>query len=358
MNIRQAERAARRRRAAGTLALLWLAGTPTPPRPAAACDVCAVYTATEMGESRTGFRLGVAEQFSFFNTLKQDGEEIDNAADEHVNSSITQLLFGYRVTPRLGLQLNLPVIARQFRRLDHDGNITHGNEDGFGDMSLMGQYLAWSDVRETTTFSVSVLGGVKFPTGNPHRLGEEREEDEDATALRVPSVSGIRPRHTPAPPPTGGAPAPPVSGVHGHDLALGSGSFDGIIGASLFWSWQRFFVTAATQFAIRSEGAFDYQFAHDLTWLGGPGLYALLTHRYSVGVQAVLSGETKGKDTQQGRRLDDTGITALYVGPGFGFTWGTSLAADVTLDLPAIQDNTSVQIVPNYRLRGGLTWRF
>ena len=93
-------------------------------------------------------------------------------------------------------------------------------------------------------------------------------------------------------------------------------------------------------------------------WLGGPGFYALVTHQYSLGVQAVLSGETKGLDTQQGQRLDDTGITALYVGPGFGFTWGTSLAADVTVDLPAIQDNTSVQIVPNYRLRGGLTWRF
>ena len=361
MNIRTAGRAARRRRAASALALLWLAGTLPPVRPAAACDVCAVYTATEMGESRTGFRLGVAEQYTFFNTLKQDGEEIDNLADEYVNSSITQLLFGYRVTPRLGLQLNLPVIARQFRRLDHHGNITHGNEDGFGDMSLIGQYLAWSDVRETTTFSFSVLGGVKFPTGNSSRLGEElEEEDEPAAAALRTAARRIRPRHTePAPGGGGGGGTPQVvSGVHGHDLTLGSGSFDGIIGASLFWSWQRFYVTAATQWAIRSEGDFDYQFANDLTWIGGPGFYALLTNDYSLGVQAVLSGETKGKDTQQGQRLDDTGITALYVGPGFSFTWGTSLAADVALDLPAIQDNTSVQIVPDYRIRGGLTWRF
>jgi hypothetical protein len=72
----------------------------------------------------------------------------------------------------------------------------------------------------------------------------------------------------------------------------------------------------------------------------------------------VLSGETKGKDTQQGERLDDTGITAFYVGPGINFTWGTSLAADVALDVPVVQDNTAVQIVPDYRIRGGLTWRF
>jgi len=360
MNIRHGGRTRRRRRAARALVLVWLAGT-VPVRPAAACDVCAVYTATEMGETRTGFRLGVAEQYSFFNTIKRDGEDIGNPADELVNSSITQLLFGYGVTPRFGLQLNLPVIARQFRRLDHQGNIEHGNEDGFGDMSLVGQYLVWSDVRETSVFRFSVLGGVKFPTGDSSRLGEELAEEDEPTAVALRTAARrLRPRHTPDPPPSGGGGGTPqlVSGVHGHDLTLGSGSFDGIIGASVFWSWQRFYVTAATQFAIRSEGDFDYQFADDLTWLGGPGVYALLTHQYSLGLQAVLSGETKGEDTQQGQRLDDTGITALYVGPGFTFTWGTSLAADVALDLPAVQDNTSVQIVPNYRIRGGLTWRF
>jgi hypothetical protein len=331
-----------------------------PVRSAAACDICAVYTATEMGESRTGFRLGLAEQYTSFNTIKRDGEEIDNVANERVSSSITQILLGYGVTPRFGLQLNLPVISRQFRRLDHHGEIEHGDESGFGDMSLLGQFLVWSDVREESVFRFSVLGGVKFPTGDSSRLGEELEEDEHTEEAIHAAARRIRPRHTPAPAPGGNGGGEPLveSGVHGHDLALGSGSFDGIIGASVFWSWRRFFVTAATQFAIRSEGDFDYQYAHDLTWVGGPGVFALLTHGYSLGLQAVLSGETKGKDTQQGQRLDDTGITALYAGPGLSFTWGTSLAADVALDLPAIQDNTAVQIVPDYRIRGGLTWRF
>ena len=351
-----------RRRAAGAVLALWLAGTLPPGRPAAACDVCAVYTATEMGESRTGLRLGVAEQYSSFNTIKRDGHDIGNPANERVNSSITQLVFGYGITPRVGVQLNLPVVARQFRRLDHDGRIVHDDESGIGDLSLIGNVLAYSDIREETVFRVGVLGGIKFPTGDSSRLGEELEEDEheEEAALQA-AARRIRPRHTPSPGPGpggGGGQAALVSGVHGHDLALGSGSYDGIIGASVFWSWRRLFVTAATQFAIRGEGDFDYQFAHDLTWLGGPGVFALLTHNYSLGLQAVLSGETKGRDTQQGQRLDDTGITALYVGPGLTLTWGTSLAADVALDLPAVQDNTAVQIVPDYRIRGGLTWRF
>jgi len=75
-------------------------------------------------------------------------------------------------------------------------------------------------------------------------------------------------------------------------------------------------------------------------------------------VQAILSGETKGKDTLDGAKLDDTALTALYLGPGVTFTWGTLLGVDLTADLPLVQNNTARQIVADYRLRGGVTWRF
>jgi hypothetical protein len=133
---------------------------------------------------------------------------------------------------------------------------------------------------------------------------------------------------------------------------------DGIFGGQIFWSWRRLFLTVGGQYALRTEGDFGYRYADDLTWVGGPGVFALLGHRHSLGVQALVSGETKGKDTLDDRRLDDTGITALYAGPGFTFTWGSSLAADIAADLPVVQNNTALQIVPDFRLRGGVTWRF
>ena len=48
---------------------------------------------------------------------------------------------------------------------------------------------------------------------------------------------------------------PPASGIHGHDLTLGSGSFDGIIGTGIFARWRQGFLTANVQYAIRSKGA-------------------------------------------------------------------------------------------------------
>lgn len=322
-------------------------------RPARACDLCAVYTATELRESTPGFRLGVAEQYSHFGILKRDGHEVPNDAGERVDSAITQLLAAYRFGPVVGVQLSLPVISRTFRRLE-DGRIRHGDESGIGDMTLTTLVTPVHLIWTRSVLRFSLLAGLKLPTGDTDRLGEELARPTPAGA-----AVRLRPRHSTG---GGGNEDPDAhhaeSGVHGHDLTLGSGSVDGIVGAQLFWSFDKWFLTAAGQYAVRGTGDFDYRYANDLLWSGGPGWFALLEHEHALALQVVFSGETKGKDTAAGETLDDTGITALYLGPGVTFTWGTSLAADVALDLPVRQETTDLQIVPDFRLRGGVTWRF
>lgn len=324
-------------------------------RGAVACDICAIYTATEQRESRTGLRLGIAEQYTHFGTERLGGTEISLPATEYADSSITQFLVGYAFDPRFGVQLNIPFVSRTFRRIE-DHRTETGSEIGLGDLSVLGSFNAFSLITEDVVFRSTLLAGVKFPTGDASRLGEEfvttgtaggparaagRAAGRAASGRRA--AAGILPLE---------------GGLHGHDLALGSGSYDGIVGGQLFWSWHRVFATAGMQYAIRSGGSFDYRFANDLTWTGGPGYFVLLGHDYSVGLQAALSGETKGYDTQQGRTATDTAMTALYVGPGVNATWGTSLATEVAVDLPVIQHNTGLQLVPDVRVRGGVTWRF
>ena len=75
-------------------------------------------------------------------------------------------------------------------------------------------------------------------------------------------------------------------------------------------------------------------------------------------VQAVVSGENKGKDTFQGQSADDTGVTAVYLGPQVSFTWANKLSAQIGADLPMSIENTALQAVPDYRIRAGLTWHF
>src|ERR1700752_625069 len=145
------------------------------PGRSAACDVCAIYSGTEHRESRTGFVLGVGEQYSRFATLEDDGDEIENPG-ERMHSSITQLLFGYNVTQRFGVQLNLPIITRDFRRLE-DGALTDGDESGVGDLSLIAIARPYSVATENSVFRFSLFGGLKLPSGSPHRLREEVAED-------------------------------------------------------------------------------------------------------------------------------------------------------------------------------------
>ena len=333
-------------------------------RTSSACDVCAVYTATEQRESRTGPFLGVAEQFTHFGTLRRGGDEVDNPLDEKIDSSITQVIFGYAPIPDLSLQVNLPVIHRSFRRVE-EGVARSDDETGIGDLSFLAQYSLWTHVTEQSLVRFTILGGVKFPTGDGDRLAEELGEGHEAEAegteaeahvelaARALSVAQSVRFHA------GHQHEDEIeSGVHGHDLALGSGSYDGIFGARVFASHDRAFATASVQYALRTEGDFDYAYADDLTWSGGPGYFLWLEHDRSLGLQASLSGETKGKDELAGARLDDTALTALYVGPGLLFTWGSSLGADLVGELPVIQNNTALQIVADYRIRGGLSWRF
>ena len=299
--------------------------------PALACDVCAIYTAANQRTEHNGFLLGVGEQYTHFGTLSESGSEVPNTAHQYLDSAVTQLFAGYNFTSRFGVQVTLPVISRTFRRPENGRNES-GRLGGIGDLSLTGHFVPFDFATERSVFRLTLLGGVKFPTGDPDRIKEELSES--------PSTGGVQ------------------SGIHGHDLALGSGSYDGLVGGSLFWSRDRFFVTAAGQYSIRSRGAFDYRYANDLSWLGGPGYYVLLEHGYSLALQVVLSGESKGKDDLAGVPADDTGVTALYVGPACSVTWGGRLSADIGVDVPVLQHNTSLQLLPDVRVRGGITWSF
>jgi hypothetical protein len=290
--------------------------------PGMACDLCSIYAATEaQGGSGRGFFGGVAEQYTYFNAYQVDGKDVANIGNQYLNSSISQVFAGYNFNDRIGLQFNLPVIYRSYGYMDQ-----RGNNSGIGDVPLIGNLRLFSKETKKFTFNCTALGGVKFPTGD--------------TALLNPSREDFAP------------------GIGGHDLTLGSGSFDGLVGTGFFARWKRLFLTGAMQYVIRTEGDFDYQFANDWTWLGGPGVYLLLKDEYTLTLQAVVSGESKGQDTINGVPTDDTAITAVYLGPQISFTWSSRLSTQIGADLPVSIVATGQQIVPNYRIRAALTWRF
>jgi hypothetical protein len=323
-----------------------------------ACDLCGCYTpqleampGMEPNEHQwwTGFYGAVAEQFTRFGTLQVDGHEVSNPTGQYENSSITQLVAGYTINDRFAIQLNTPLIYREFKRPEGFA-IDRGTESGLGDMSILLKTVAFHytsgggrefDVsgknpvaieREPDfTFSLVLLTGLKFPTGDSSRIEEEFHEID--------------------------VPGAPPSGIHGHDLTLGTGSFDGIFGGQTSLRYKNLFAEESLQFTLRGDGSHQYHFANDLTWDGGPGYYFIRNSQTIVGIEFMISGEHKDVDRFRGKPADDTGITSLFVGPRVVASHG-HWSAEADVDLPVLIHNTSFQAVPDYRVRGGIAFHF
>ena len=317
------------------------------PVAAHACDLCGCYTPQlnsmpkeEM--SPIGFYAAVAEQFTHFGTLQFNDEEVPNPIGQRLDSSITQFVIGYGINDQLALQFNTPLIYRNFRRPE-GFKIDEGTESGIGDVSLLAKAVAWHftsggerefkfegknpiaiEHEPDCTASLIGLVGIKFPTGDTSRLKEEFHEVE--------------------------IPGAPESGIHGHDLTLGTGSYDGIFGAQTSLRYKSFFAEANGQFTLRGDGAHDYHFANDVSWSAGPGYYLMRKHATVIGCQCAVSGESKDVDRFQGRPAEDTGVTSVFIGPRIVVSHD-QLSGELAAEFPVLMNTTALQVVPDYRLR-------
>jgi hypothetical protein len=339
----------------GILAVIVVAGLTN----VRACDLCGCYTPQlntmpEMNYTLLPWARGwygaVGEQFTRFGTLQLDGEEVANPTGQYLNSSITQIVAGYQINNRFALQINVPLIYREFKRPE-GFEIQQGTVSGLGDVSLLlktvvfhysspaqrsfefygGKNPVAVEHEPDFTASAVLLTGIKFPTGDSSRLEEEFHEIE--------------------------IPGAPESGIHGHDLTLGTGSYDGLFGEQNALRYKNFFLETNVQFTLRGDGTHQYHFANDFIWGGGPGYYIIRNPDTIFGIQCVASGEYKDVDRFRGKPAEDTGITSVFLGPRLVASRGR-WSAELAADLPVFIHNTSLQAVPDYRLHAGISIQF
>jgi hypothetical protein len=295
---------------------------------ALACDACTLYVADVAGQP--GFTLTTAHQFTRLGSLWSGDHRLGNPADQYLDSHITQLSVGYSRGDRWHAQLTLPYLSRSFRRPDH-ARIEQGRERGPGDATLAARYRLW----QTTTgrgdeLELNLLGGVKFATGNAGRL-------EPANHVHHHFVP---------------------NGVHEHDLALGSGSTDWLVGADASWQRGRLFAGGQVQYRLRRPGAFAYRFGDETSWELSAGGFVIQTSAHSLALQALFSADHKGIDSLAGVPDEDTGSNVRYLGARVSGSLGRRFEADASLELPVRIRTTETMVAPDYRLRAALNWRF
>jgi len=334
--------------------LLWFAALACLVNATRACELCAVYNANSAsGQSESGWLINVSEQFIPYRTLQFEGEKFTQSNPDYVDSSITHLVPTYNFSARFGLSLNIPIIYRSFKRTElryfRSGpsqlRVENNDDLDFGDLALVARWTAWEKSSGKYSVILNLLGGVKFPTGDTGRIRDEADQAR-IYEERFPNITHEDPLdHA-------------VSGVHSHDLSPGSGSFDGIFGATLNARWRRLFFNTQVQYYLRTEGESTYEVGDELMVSGGPGGYLLLEDEYTVSLQAAAAYDTLARSELLGRKSDRTGMTAWYMGPLVTVTIGERISANAGVDIPLSIANNGFQNVPDFRFHAGFSCRF
>jgi hypothetical protein len=333
---------------AGTAFLLVLAAAAS-----RACELCAVYNALNArGEAASGPLLTIAEQFVPARTEYFQGREFVRPNPDFVDTWMTHVVPAWNFSEHFGLSLSVPVIYRSFRRREirygsgaTTAGVERGTESGLGDIALVARWTPLRRIEADWSGAVSLLGGVKFPTGDADRLRDAVEQ-----VLAYEAIVGPGHDHD--------ALGTPVSGVHQHDLTLGSGSYDGIFGLTASVRRGRLFFQADAQYYLRTPGEAGYEIGDQVLVAGGPGVLVVIRDRFSLSLQAKGYYENAGRDEILGRKSNHTGLTAWYLGPFLSLTIGGHFSANLAAEFPLDISNNGFRNVPDYRVHGDLTWRF
>jgi hypothetical protein len=314
-----------------------------------ACETCGCSPVTGPVQNfyEPGWVMQFNGQYSSLTTGMDGSQILANPEGQSLNSSIAQLSAAYNFSQDWGVQLVVPYLNRNYRRTAGD-HMESGTLAGLGDITLSGRYSPVAHFDEDSNFVWNLQLGLKLPTGSSGALREELQHLSETTG----------PNESPGPTQDGDLPTPVLAEplVGGHDLALGSGSLDGVLGTSLFYRQQSLFLNAGAQYLLRTRGSYGYQFGNALLWNFSPGFLLSRDPEQLVGLQLNLSGEIKQQDNIQGLPIDHTGMTGIYAGPQL-FISGTDLNMQAAVDFPLVQHTDGPTLVQDYRLKLQLNWK-
>jgi hypothetical protein len=291
--------------------------------------LCSLYVPPD--EPAAGVTVALAEQYTHLGTLWSGADRQPNPGGQYLDSSTTQLTLVYRPAGPWQFQATLPWIHRRFRRAGHFV-FENGAVAGLGDATLAARFAAWQHDDGNQSFTASLLGGIKFATGDSDHLGDELTHAEHHHA-------GF-----------------PDSGVHGHDLALGNGAVDFIYGGDLSWRRGPWLARASLQYKDHRPGSFGYRLADETSWDIAAGRSVTIGGA-PVTLQALFTAEHKGLDTLGGDPQDDTGYSIRYFGARITANFRNRINVEAAFEMPVWRRTTALMAAPDYRVRTSFTWR-
>lgn len=232
--------------------------------------------------------------------------------------SLTPIL-RYGLSDRLTISAALPYVTIQ-------AAANGWTSTGFSDLMLLGDYHAFGD--GVDKIKVSLLAGIKPPTGN------QQPYEQDLP------------------------------------IALSSGSYDPIVGATLQKKYGRFNIRANALYKHSNKGFQDVYFGdffiHSLLASFQPGENKNRAEGDSLkkepstqfAIYGGLAGEDIGAQVQYDLTLPNSGSYYLYAKAGIIFTFSRNISLPVAFELPIYKSISGIQNEASYRINTGLQLKF
>ena len=200
----------------------------------------------------------------------------------------------------------------------------HGGDGGLGDISLLARARVFQHHTLASTTTVALLAGIKTPSGSTTGRADNGEY------------------------------------LDAH-LQLGSGSTDGLFGASFSHARGRWSVSANMLGAWKGQGeagGHDYDYSNSINYD--------LTARFRVtpstlggGAQQLflscgLAGEVRGHEDQAGSRILDSGGHVMFAQPGVQVNLGARWSLEFSAQVPIYHDLIGTQLGDDLKLLGAI----
>ena len=238
----------------------------------------------------------------------------------------------YGATENLSISARLPYIKREnIREGELEGGVpeahTHGDSSGEGDLILLSQYR----VLERTSTVVSILFGIKAPTGETH------EEDDDGVRFET-------------------------------EFQPGTGSWDFLLGASVSKSSGNFGYHANILYNKTTEGSQSTEIGDAISYNAASTYriydsHATHEHDHHAGseysglkldLSVELNGETRRKNKISGVSEDNSGGTIVYVSPGVRVSSG-KFSGFISYGIQVVENQNGVQTDVDSRIVAGIS---
>ncbi len=323
-----------------------------------ACDYCLISQGASPLDTINGRGLRITERYTYLNSVYDGSRELANpGASESYYTTEVQGFWSPR--PWLTLIGVVPFRVTQVDgHLEHEGGHQHhdeaaeggegehGHEDhdhdadldpavrgvedqqggdgGLGDISLLLRARVFQHHTLATTTTVALLAGIKTPSGGTRG----RADNGDF--------------------------------LDAH-LQLGTGSTDGLFGASMSHARGRWSLNANLLGAIKGQGEAG---AHDYDY--GDALNYDLTARYRVSPSTLgaatqqwflscgLAGEVRNPEQEAGSRILDSGGHVLFVQPGLQMRLGARWSFEFYAQVPIHHDLVGTQLGEDLKVLGSI----